>query len=526
MKTQALLKNLKGLLLGVVVLLCLAAPAGAQDSLATDPAIDPATDEAVTDLYTEARFLILDEKYERAYNVIQQCLVSAKPAKEAICLQGAILERLGKRPEAMELYRELLAKDPKAYSFLHFDLAYLYINAKKYDQALAQFREAEAVDYKRAVREEALLYLNLKQYDKAEAELKRLPPGDPNTYYLRAQSLLYQRKYDQALQMVESAKAAKPDKRLAKDLNSMVSQIKAAKLANRRWHAWLTMAADYNDNVFMDPLTDNPALVQPREEGDFSWLVRGVFLYRFTEGEDWALYGTAGFLNKSYLQLVESDFANFSGSTYLRLNGEKWLLRLPLHYAYYFSGASHQSRLQQFSFFPTLKWDMTDHVTTYVHGLTQRRLYFSEGSNVWRWGIRAEHFYYFNTLTKFLKLSYGIYQDDADNTYSGFTSYEVGVGGGVPILKNLSAEAEVTYAYYNHETRPEISNKGPVAIPWDRSDHMFRTRFSLRYRPMDRWEILLSYYFTNNDSNVSGDEGFDPYNYRQNIISLMVVIGL
>jgi hypothetical protein len=63
-------------------------------------------------------------------------------------------------------------------------------------------------------------------------------------------------------------------------------------------------------------------------------------------------------------------------------------------------------------------------------------------------------------------------------------------------------------------------------VPWDRNDDQIRAYATLRYRPSDRWEILASYYFTNNDSNVSGDGGFDPYNYRQNIISLMIVIGL
>ncbi|MCF8034862.1 MAG: tetratricopeptide repeat protein [Desulfarculaceae bacterium] len=515
------LHRLPGLLAVMLVFSwLLAMPAGAGAQLPNDPA----TDQAITELYTEARFLILDEEYQRAYDVVQQCLITARPAKEAICLQGAILERLGKRGEAMELYRELLAKNPSAYSFLHFDLAYLYINAEKYQEALAQFRQAEAVDYKRAVREQALLYLRLKDYKQAEAQLERLPPGDPGVYYLRAQSLMYQRKWDQALQMVKTAQAAQPDKPLAKDLNGLASQIEAAKRANRRARAWLTMAADYNDNVFLDPLTDNPALVEPREEGDFSWMTRGVLLYRFTEGEDWALFGTAGFLNKSYLQLVESDFANLSGSVYFRLNGEKWLLRVPYHYAYYFSGASHQSRLQQYSIFPSLKWDMTEHITTYVHGLLQRRLYFTNESNIWRWSLRLEHLYYFGTQTKFLKLSYGVSQDQADNVYSGFTCYQVGLAAARPVWGALNAEVGLVYAYYQHETRPELG--GDTTVPWDRADHQFRAYATLRYRPNDRWELLLSYFFTNNDSNVSGDSGFDPYNYRQNIISFMVVVGL
>jgi tetratricopeptide (TPR) repeat protein len=502
-----------------LALLLLASPAAARN--------DAVVDARVNELYTEARFLILDEDYQRAYDVIQQCLITAPESKEAVCLQGAILERMGKRGEAMDLYRKLLAKNPRAYSYLHFDLAYLYINAGRMDDALAQFKAAESVDFKRAVREQALLMMRQKRFKEAEAQLGRLPPNDPSVVYLEAQALFFQKDWAGALKQSERALALKPDRQLRKDLQGLVSQIKAAQLANRRWRMWLTLAADYNDNVFLDPLTDNPALVQPREEGDFSWLARAVFLYRFTEGEDWALFGTVGALNRSYLQLVESDYANVSGSVYLRLNGKKWLLRLPYHYAYYVSGASHQARLQQHSLFPTFKWDMTDHITTYVHGLFQRRMYFNQESNLWRWGLKAEHLYYFGTLTKFVKLSYGIYQDDADDVASGFTSYHIGLAGARPIWGRLSGEIGVNYAYYVHENRPELtSGGGPVAVPFDRRDHQLGCYVNLRYRLSNRWEFLLSYYFTNSDSNVSGDDGFDPYNYRQNIISFMVVIGL
>ncbi|MCB2190581.1 MAG: hypothetical protein KQI62_03400 [Deltaproteobacteria bacterium] len=506
----------------LTMLWLLAMPAG---TMAT-PTAKPCTKQSLNEYITEARFLVLDEQYHAALEVIQHCLITSRPAPEAIYLKGAILENMGRRNEAVDFYRKILAKDPVAYGFLHFDLAYLYIRAKQYDGALEQFRRSETVDFQRAVREQALLHLRLHDYAQAEDQLRRLPQGDPNVYYLLAQSLMYQHKYAQSQKMIKAAQAAQPSPLLTRDLNSLSRQSDAAELANRRWRLWLTLGAEYNDNVFLDPLTDNPALVVPREEGDFAWLARANFHYRLTEGKNWALYGAAGFFNKSYFQLGESDYANFSGSLYGQINGEKWLVRVPYEYAYYFYGASHRSRLQQHSLYPTLKWDMTERITTYVYGQVQRRLYFTNESDIWRLGLRLEHLYYFGTQTKFIKLGYGVYQDDADDVSSGYTNYEVGLAAGRPIWGPLSGEVGIIYAYYEHEQRLEVSNGSPTPVPWDRDDDQFRAYATLRFRPNDRWEILATYYFTNNDSNVSGDDGFDPYNYRQNIISLMVVIGL
>lgn len=511
------------MVIAMAVLVLLAVPLAAGAASPAKSKLDPATEEQVQRLYTETRFLLLDEDYEGALDTVRQCLTVDPGLKEAVCLEGAILDRMGKRGEAVVLYQNLLKKDPKRYNYLNFELGYLYVKDEEYDKALAAFKAAEAVDYKRGVRERALLFMRLERYKEAEAELKRLPQDDPNVRYLEAQSLLQQKQFEPALKKVAEALALQPDKRLKRDLKGLEVQIRAAQKHARPWRLWLTVAADYNDNVFSDPLTDNPALVEPREEGDFSWLARAVFLYRFKEKEDWALFGTVGFLNRNYFTLNESDFANFSGSIYWRTHGKNWLLRVPLHYAFYFSGSSHQRSLQQLTTFPMFKWFMTDNFVTQFYGTAQRRSYFTDLSNVWRLGLKVYHHYYFGTQAKSVRLGYGVYRDIADDVQSGFTSYEISVGGGRPVFaKNLIFDATLTYAYYVHENR----NETVLNQPWDRRDHQFRLNLLLRYRPTDRYEFILSYYLTNNDSNVSGDQGFDPYNFRQNIISLMVVISL
>lgn len=490
---------------------------------------DPTVQAKVRELYTQARFHILDGRYEQALEAIRQCLILSPYAKEVVCLEGAVLEVMGRRGEAVTLYENLLRTNPQAYAYLHFDLAYLYNREKRYDEALAQFKEAERVDFKRGVRERALLLMKLRRYKEAEQELARLPADDPNVKYLQAQSHFYQKHFKQARKLIGEALAMGPDPRLAKDLKGLFAQVEAAARAARPWRSWLTLLAGYDDNVFRDPLTDNPALQQPREEGDFFWLARAVYRHRLLEGESWALFATAGFMNKSYLQLGESDFLNLSGSVSWRWQGAGWMLHLPYHYSYYFAGSSHRSRLQQHTLFPSLTWQMSDNFATNFYGILQRRLYISDESNVYRWGLQIVHFYYLGALTKYLRLSYGAYQDRADDGISGFTNYEITIGGGRPIVRHLSFDAGLTYAYYDHDTRNEQALRdagGALGVPFDRRDHQFRFALQLFYRPTPRFQLVLAYFLTNNDSNLSGEEGFDPYNFRQNVINLMAIWSL
>ncbi len=500
----------------MLLLLC------ASPALAQAPPAPPAPPASPADLYTAARFDLLDENYDAAVAKLDRALALAPGEPRLVLLKAQALEDGGKRDQAIAFVKGVLEQDPARWGFLRFELAYLYIRAGRTTEALAQLKAAEQLDKQRAITEQVLLRLRAKQYERALAELKRLPVQTAHSKYLAAQAQFYLGNYSASRALIQEGLALKPDPALARNLRSLQEGGRRRQWAERRLRGHFTLALQYNDNVFTDPLQDNPAVIPPRKKDDFALFAKLDLEYRpWQQGGD-RLALTGSVLKMTQMELGESSYGGWSLGGYFARDLARWGFRLPYELAYYYEGSSLNRRVQTHSLSPSLYWQMTRVLRTELYGLLQRRIYFTGESNINRWGLGVLHYWLLKGWDRYLRLGYRVDQDIADDQKNGFWYYEISLGGNTRLAERLNLDAGLTFGWYRFDERPEpylVGDLGPAGATMVRRDRQLRFALQLFYRPKDNWQLALAYFFTDNSSNVTKDVNFDPYEFRQSIVS-------
>lgn len=192
-----------------------------------------------------------------------------------------------------------------------------------------------------------------------------------------------------------------------------------------------------------------------------------------SEGLSWGLLGLGKYL--SYARLHEANYAAFGVGDYLEQRSENWGLRLPYTFDYYWTQSALHRKLRSHSLLPHLR------------------------------------------------LAYAVDQDVATDEQSGFCSWEVSLGGAVPISKQVSMDVSLTYLRYTFDRRLDPYNQGLSGSELDRRDHRYLASVQLFYRPESDWQVVLGYMYDLNPSNLSAVDGFEPYDYRRNSAWLMLV---
>lgn len=483
----------------------------------------PARAQTAQDYYTEARFDFLDGNYARALANLDRALALAPDDPRFITLRLNLLERLGRRQEAIAYAKAQLARAPRRLGFLRFELAFLYLRDKQTAQALAQLEAAAQVDAVRARREMALLLMRTGRYREALATLEHLSPQDPQRYYLAAQVHLRARDYLAALEACRRALALKPDPTLARNLRSLLHLCETSQWADRALKGYLTLQFNYNDNVYTDPLADNPAIVPPRKKDDFAFLARLSLDWRLWREKAHTIALTGSMTKLTQFELNDSDYAGWSLGGYWSWTGRKWGLRLPLEYSYYYAEGSLSRKLHSLQLTPLLFWQMSPRFRTEFNGVLQRRVYFTGESNVTHYGLGVTHFWFLDGWQRHLRLGYRLDRDDADDDQTGYLYYEITLGFGSRVWGPVSLDAAITFGHYRFDERPDpylVSERGVAGARLVRQDNQFRFQFQLTYRPSPRWSLALAYYFTDNDSNETVGSGTDPYRFRQSVVAL------
>ncbi len=502
--------------LGVVLCLCLVA-ASLLPCLAA-----PTT---AYDIYTQARFDLLDEKYPDALAKVEQALDLQPDDPRFIYLKLDILRELKRPRAAIAFLKTLLARDPQKLGYLAFDLGYLYVSRKQYEPALEQFKWAERVDRQRSLREQALLYMRMRKYHQALELIKQLDQDQVDTKYLLAQALYQNQQFDQAREAVARALAMKPSPRQARDLKGLQEVIDAAQRAARPWQASLSLAVQYDDNVLRNPLQDNPALSLPGGKGDYA--VRTVFNfgYRLYQAGTSQAGLTAALGSINYFDLTDSNYAYWTLGGYYSYQAKSWGVRVPFDFSYYHAGGALSSQLSAYTLAPVLYWDMTASFRTEFNGTLQRRIYFSDESNITRWGLGLTHYYYIRKPLTHIRLGYRLDQDLADDDRSGYLAYQLLLGGAVPLWGPLSLDLALTYTHYDHDRRPEFmlrDAQGNYGVPFERKDDQYGVLLQIFYTVNRQCQLVLGYSYTYNDSNLNLVGDVDPYNFRQNLVWLML----
>lgn len=158
-----------------------------------EPAVDPVSEQA--------KVLYAQNEIDDAMKLIQGKKAEERSAEDWLIL-GNILQDKEKITEAVYMYNQSIAKDPKYYK-AHYNLGYIYLAQEKPNMALAEFKKS--VKYKDnfsyGYYNMGCAYLKLKDYRNAKYNFFRsLDAGnsDPNLYYNLAYSYKMLNKEKQA----------------------------------------------------------------------------------------------------------------------------------------------------------------------------------------------------------------------------------------------------------------------------------------------------------------------------------------
>jgi tetratricopeptide (TPR) repeat protein len=504
--------------LGNALLLCLAlsflvaAPA---------PALTPEQNAALADLQTLGGFAVLEENHQALLEVARRGLALEPDNPQMIQYMLRGYRGLGQGEQALQFLRGLWTRDAKRYANLRFEAGYIRVEAKEYGKALIHFRHAEEVDKTRAIQEQINVYLAMDDLDKAQAASQRLDKGTATAWLMAGQVLLLKKDFEAARRAFNSGLAANPQPEQAKVLASRLEVLGQAERAARPWRLSATLMAQYEDNVFRDPLQSNPSQAPTRKKGDLSWLTRVDLDYNLgrTEFTSWGL--TSQVISLQYLQLRDANYAAMAVGAYWEYQTPKWGFRLPYEFGYYLAKAALLGKAQVNSLLPSLRLQHSENWRTDIEGQVQFKKYLDSDPNIFAWRLGPVHYLSTDaTLRRHLRLSYAVSQDKAVDDMSGFVTGEVSLGGATPLWGPMSIDLSLSYVryFYNSRVDPYLPNNSEVT----RKDDQYRALAQVFYRAGERCLLALGYSHTLNDSDLVGADGYDPYDFKRNSVFLLM----
>jgi tetratricopeptide (TPR) repeat protein len=500
------------LVLVLMMLLTPSAPVSAQDNLSL-----------ANELYIAAQFDILSHRLEQAQTKLQKAVELAPGRTDIAVLLAEVLESKGLKSQAIEIYQKISEQQPGIDRNLSLHLAYLLIDEGKYQKAFEQFEALAKVDPQRSRKEKALLLIRLERYEQALKVLAQLPQDDPQIAYLTAQTHMYTGDYALAQKKAEQALTRNPPEPINRHLKSLLSAIEDYQRAERPVQGWLTLEMRYNDNVFQDPTDDNPSFVPPRNKDDMS-IYSSLLLHGFAyQGRQSNLVITAGAKYEGYFELGDASYAAWNVGAFYEYYSAHWGFKIPYEFEYFYARNDLTERAEVHTLRPLLYWQMTPRFRTEFHGLLQRRIYKDDQPHSTRWGGGLLHYLLISGWDQYLRLGYRAIVDDAEDDQNGYRFYEIMVGGKTNLWGPFSLDIGLAYDHFRYDQRPEpylIGSLGPEQAVIIRKDDQFRFTAQLFYRTSKRWVMVLGYTYTNNNSNVNVDNGFDPYRFDQNLVFL------
>jgi hypothetical protein len=474
-------------------------------------------------LYQSARFDMLEGKDPAALGKVAQARALDPADARLKALQAELLIRLGRPEEALKLCKELSAQDPG-------DIQAPVLAARalaalgRLPQALDRLKPVEASQPGLAIRVQIDLLSRAGKYEEVLAAVRRAEAMGPALTLMERQEIFFAggraayRNQDnqESLRLLDQAYDLAPRSNLAREIKAWRHDVK---LGDRFWYLGAQAGFLYDSNVYLDPIFDDPAHATVSGRSDSAWLAEawgGSRLKRWSNGLELGVTAHAQMV--AYFKETEATASYLSPGAYLAWGRAKWGFRLPYRFYYYYRGARKDDWSRMHSFTPYVYWQMTSHLKTYFSVILFERQYFDGRSGAVHGGLAIDHVWSFDRKSNYLRLSYRVDQEDAYDDISGYTGLELTLGAGRQLFENLKIEADMTWAHYNYNNRPEWTLDYQV---FQRKDEQLRLSLQLVYSLPQWWKLRLNYYYITNDSNVEG-QGVSPYDYDKYVVSFLV----
>ena len=279
------------------------------------------------------------------------------------------------------------------------------------------------------------------------------------------------------------------------------------------------LAFQYDTNLYRNPAEENPAATGVTNVDDGSIIGWAGIEYRLglDQGLDSAIHLDLRTLR--YFDQSEAGTTALSVGAYLH---DRWSwggLHLPYTYTYWWKGSGFEARASVHSLRPMLYWQALENYRVEATAVYENRNYFDQTHDAHHLGLELAHHYDFARPGTYLRLDKRL-----SNVFAGDEGYLLAgasLSGGVAVWRGLRIDGGLGYAHYWFENRPAVQIGQAGEGAFSRQDNQFQINAKICYQFSPAWEVGFDYVLTLNDSNVEGDNGYDPYNFHKHVLTLL-----
>ncbi len=446
---------------------------------------------------------------------------------------GLTYSAMKRYENALKVFEWIVEKEPVKFRKAYFEIAAIYAKQDQYQKEIDTLTLVEKIDPKevRVYLEKGYSYQKLKDYDRAIENFNKAKDLEPKllqvVHYNIAAVYFEAEEFDKAEEMFTKAIEVDPKTATAENARKAIINVRGTKRARRPRYLSASLAWAYDDNVLLKAL-EQAALISPTgealdESDQFqTFLFRGG--YKFINRKDLEVGAGYSLYCTGYKELIESNVLGHIPHLYLQYHEGPIYFRTQYDFSYYYAGGSLNSqdkgfyltfandsedKLRMHSITPIITILVTPNLKSEITLSYQDKDYLDEVTS------DASHYsggiipsYRIPNTEYHPRLGYKYGEEDASDEKSSYKYQQGLLGLSSPIWWGVWGDISITYERTNFKRD-------------DRRDRKYIGAISLTRPITERFKLMFSYNYTNNNSNVSRD-GIDPYKFKKNVYSLMI----
>jgi tetratricopeptide (TPR) repeat protein len=460
-------------------------------------------------------------KLPEALDVMQYAVTENPQNLEYQYTLGDVYVRLGRYDEAELIFQTLLRQDGEQYRKAYFDLAYISMKRGKDAEALEQLQGARLVDAGRADYESGLVYGRLKNYGRA-AELFRQaraekPELAADAAMQEAIALFQMKRYEESRKALESMSAMKLPADRAEEAKKLLAAVDAAERAEKPWHLSALVGAQFDSNLFQNPVSNVAGGVSPTTgQSDWGQLTSLTMRYDLFRCEPWRAGAALNYYNLLYFSHSDLSLVGARPSLYAFWDNKPYLLGVETMYSHYWVGGDN--RADVYSIFPVFAYTYADKWRTEVRSNLEYRNYLDQTPDDRLLGVGVMEYY---LMQKGLAHIRGGFRVEWDNMIpegvASFLTSEATVGVQWPI-GDTKWVFDIA-GYYIHRQ----FDSDPAFNSQKRRDNEEDLNIMLRgpLPLVPNLQLVFLFQHIWNDSNIV-TLGTDPFNYKRAVFTCML----
>lgn len=426
------------------------------------------------------------------------------------------LRRLG---DAESIFVKLLEADEQRFQPAYFYLANVYAQQGKEQKVVESLAKAHSLDPGRADFETGLSYMRSGKHADALEYFKRAALTKPQ---LAGEATIQQglayfqlKKFKEAKGLFEEALKMKLRPEKAVEVKKLVDATERALYANKPWQVSASTGFQYNDNLFSTPL--NAVNIGPQGgatgETDVINFTSMVGRYNFFQEDPWKAGATYAHSFATYVDHPELNLMGMRPSLYVQWEKSPYFANIEYAYNYFFVNGKADTQVH--SLVPRF---------VMLHGARFR----SEAAAGVDWRVSKQGLFdsnhYFASFTEsylmregraHVRAGYTLAYDDFVEQEPNTLINEVMLGTQWPVWKDrwfIDVAGLYTLRNFDFDS----------ALRRERKDDEQNVIVQVFGQLTPYMQLAVGYQHTWNDSNVTSEQSFDPFNFTRAVYTCML----